>query len=109
MSRVETVAAALSQADAVEAAGTRAAGELRSVRGADALLAVYGWLRGPGAARGRRAILRLLGRLEGGERQGRHHGDHEQPQPVEPGRLGEQLPHQPAPRRRSRRASSTEP
>jgi acetyltransferase-like isoleucine patch superfamily enzyme len=67
MSRLGNAAAAISHAGAGETPTAPAAGELHSTRGAGVLLAIYGWLRGAGAARGRRAILRLLVRLESGE------------------------------------------
>lgn len=63
-------------------AGAATSRELRSARGAGVLLALYGALRGPGAASGRRLLMRLVSRLEGGEMRSatlrrimlRHHG-----------------------------------
>lgn len=67
MSQVETSTLALAQPSAGAALATGRAAELRRAWGADALLHLYAALKGPGAARCRRLIVRVLSRLEGGE------------------------------------------
>lgn len=67
MSRTETAAVTLRGHGADAECAARVPPELRRTWCADALAALYGVLRGPGAARCRRLMVRVISRLEGGE------------------------------------------
>ena len=67
MSRIATGSMGMHRRGAGTASSARETSELRRTWCADALLLLYSGLRGPGAARCRRMLVRLICRLEGGE------------------------------------------
>ena len=69
MSQVETGTVAMQRPGVGAEAAARVSPELRRTWSADLLLRLYSGLRGPGASRLRRLLVRLICRLEGGEMQ----------------------------------------
>ena len=82
MSRAGTASVSVPQPNAAQTTVAREFRELHRARAAGILLGLYGALRGPGAARLRRMVVRVICRLEGGEMRSatlrrlmqRHHG-----------------------------------
>ena len=69
MSQVETGSVAMQRPGVGAEAAARVSPELLRTWSADLLLRLYSGLRGPGASRLRRLLVRLICRLEGGEMQ----------------------------------------